>query len=87
MPESTIDELIANYNFIGNLRLLEEIPNIEKKAMDFDVWLSQKVPAGELVEYNKNYVPNVNLGFSNFDIFLEEREKMLIQKLNFELRK
>lgn len=88
VPESKIDEFIANYNFIGNLQLLEEIPNIEKKAMDFDVWLSQKVPAGELVEYKKkHYVPNVNLGFSNFDIFLEEREKMLIQKLNFELRK
>ena len=88
VPESKIDEFIANYNFIGNLQLLEEIPNIEKKAMDFDVWLSQKVPSGELADYKKkHYVPNLSLGFSNFDIFLEEREKMLIQKLNSELRK
>ena len=56
--------------------------------MDFDVWLSQKVPSGELADYKKkHYVPNLSLGFSNFDIFLEEREKMLIQKLNSELRK
>lgn len=88
VPDSKIDDFIANYNFIGNLQLLEEIPNIEKKAMDFDAWLSQKVPAGELADYKKkHYVPNVSLEFSNFDVFLEEREKMLIQKLNSELRK
>jgi len=46
------------------------------------------VPAGGLPDYKKkNYVPNVSLDFSNFDIFLEEREKLLIQKLNSELRK
>ena len=88
VPDSKIDDFIANYNFIGNLQLLEAIPNIEKKAMDFDDWLSQKVPAGELADYKKkHYVPNVSLDFSNFDVFLEEREKMLIQKLNSELRK
>jgi uncharacterized protein with ParB-like and HNH nuclease domain len=88
VPDSKIDDFIANYNFIGNLQLLEAIPNIEKKAMDFDDWLSQKVSAGELADYKKkHYVPNVSLDFSNFDVFLEEREKMLIQKLNSELRK
>ncbi len=88
VPESKIDDFIANCNFIGNLQLLEEIPNIEKNAMDFDVWLSQKVPAGELADYKKkHYVPNVNLDLCNFNVFFEEREKMLIQKLNSELRK
>ncbi len=87
VPDSKIDDFIANYNYIGNLQLLEEIPNIEKKAMDFDAWLSQKVPVGELTDYKKkHYVPNVSLEFSNFDVFLEEREKMLIQKLTSELR-
>lgn len=88
VPENKIDDFIANYNYIGNLQLLEEIPNIEKKAMDFDKWLSEKVPAGELPDYKKkHYVPNVSLDFSNFDVFLEERENLLIQKLNSELRK
>ena len=87
VPDSKIDDFIANYNFIGNLQLLEEIPNIEKKAMDFDAWLSQKVPAGELPDYKKkHYVPNVTLDFSSFDVFLEEREKLLIKKLETELR-
>ncbi len=50
------------------------IPNIEKKAMVFEKWLSEKVPS-------------VNLAFNNFDVFLEGREKMLIERLNSELRK
>jgi uncharacterized protein with ParB-like and HNH nuclease domain len=88
VPDNKIDDFIKNYNFIGNLQLLEEIPNIEKKAMDFDTWLSEKIPAGELADYKKkHYVPNVSLDFSNFDVFLEEREELLIQKLNYELRK
>lgn len=88
VPDSKIDYLISNCNYIGNLQLLEQIPNIEKKDMDFDAWLSQRVPAGELADYKKkHYVPNVSLDFSNFDVFLEEREKLLIQKLNSELRK
>lgn len=87
VPESKIDDFIANCNYIGNLQLLEEIPNIEKKAMDFDKWLTQKVPAGELDDYKKkHYVPNVSSDFKDFDVFLEEREKLLIQKLNSELR-
>lgn len=88
VPDSKIDYFIANCNYIGNLQLLEEIPNIEKKAMDFDEWLIQKVPTGELADYKKkHYVPNVSLEFKNFDVFLEEREKLLIQKLNAEFRK
>ena len=88
VPDNKIDYFIENHNYIGNLQLIESIPNIEKKAMDFDAWLSQKVPAGALPDYKKkHYVPNVSLAFSNFDVFLEEREKMLIQKLNSELRK
>lgn len=88
IPENKIDDFIADYNYIGNLQLLEEIPNIEKKAMDFDKWLSEKVPAGALADYKeKHYVPNVSLDFNNFDVFLEERENLLIQKLNSELRK
>jgi hypothetical protein len=34
---------------MGNLQLLEEIPNIEKKVRN-DKWLSEKVP-GELADY------------------------------------
>ncbi|WP_100403623.1 DUF262 domain-containing protein [Bacillus sp. FJAT-42315] len=88
VPDEKISDFKANCNYLGNLQLLEEIPNIEKKAMDFSKWLNEKIPAGELVDYKqKHYVPNVSFDFKNFDVFLEEREKLLIQKLKSELRK
>ncbi|MDF2544782.1 MAG: hypothetical protein K0S47_4500 [Herbinix sp.] len=46
--DSKIDDFISNYNYIGNLQLLEEISNIEKKAMDYDAWVHNKIPVGEL---------------------------------------
>jgi uncharacterized protein with ParB-like and HNH nuclease domain len=88
VPDSKINDFITNYNYIGNLQLLEDIPNIEKNAMDFKTWLKEKVPSGELTDYKKkHYVPDVDLSFSNFDVFLEEREKLLLKKLNTELQK
>jgi len=87
VPESKIADFMANYNYIGNLQLLEGIPNIEKKAMDFKKWLKEVVPAEELADYKKkNFVPDVDLSFPNFDEFLEEREKLLIKKLRDELQ-
>jgi len=45
------------------------------------------VPANELADYKKkHYVPNVDLSFTNFDEFLVEREKLLIDKLRKELQ-
>ncbi|MDI6605077.1 MAG: DUF262 domain-containing protein [Thermoanaerobacteraceae bacterium] len=87
VPQSKINDFIESCNYIGNLQLLENIPNIEKKAMDFDKWLSKKVPAGELADYKKkHYIPDVDLSFGNFDVFLEEREKLLLEKLKKELQ-
>lgn len=87
VPENKIDDFMANYNYIGNLQLLEGIPNIEKKAMDFEKWLKEVVPAGELADYKKkHFVPEVDLSFANFDVFLEEREKLLINQLRDELK-
>lgn len=88
IPEEKINYFIEKCNLIGNLQLLDEIPNIEKKAMDFDIWVKEKIPATELAEYKrKNFVPDVDLSFANFDIFFKEREKMLVEKLNSELKR
>lgn len=88
IPEEKINYFIEKCNLIGNLQLLDEIPNIEKKAMDFDIWVKERIPATELEEYKrKNFVPDVDLSFANFDIFFKEREKMLVEKLNSELKR
>lgn len=87
VPQGKINDFIGDCNYIGNLQLLENIPNIEKRAMDFDKWLREKVPTNELADYKKkHYVPDVDLSLRNFDVFLEEREKLLIEKLKTELQ-
>lgn len=87
VPHDKIKGFIEDCNYIGNLQLIENIPNIEKKAMDFAIWLMDKVPANELTDYKKkHYVPEVDLSFANFDEFLEEREKLLIDRLRKELQ-
>jgi hypothetical protein len=88
VPDIKYEEFIKNSNYIGNLQLLESIPNIQKNAMELKDWLNQIGSVAEQEDYKKkHYIPNVNLDFVNFDVFIEEREKLLIQKLSSELRK
>jgi hypothetical protein len=85
--EDKINDFIANYNYLANLQLLEEIPNIEKNAMDFEIWLKDKIPSGELAEYKKkHYIPDVGYDFNNFDVFFKEREKLLLKRLKSKLK-
>ncbi|WP_310603393.1 DUF262 domain-containing protein [Anaerosporobacter sp.] len=87
VPQGKQDNFIKNFNYIGNLQLLESIPNIEKKDIDFDKWLSNISSLDELSDYKKkHYVPNVALDFSNFDEFLMAREELLLKKLSEELQ-
>jgi hypothetical protein len=82
-----VNDYIGDCNFIGNLQLLESIPNIEKSAMNFDKWLNTKIPADGLDDYKKkNYIPDVDLSFKNFGDFLEKREGLLLAKLKEELQ-
>jgi len=88
VEDDKIDDFLNDYNYLDNLQLLDEILNIEKEAMDFENWLNEKIPAGELTDYKrKHYVSSVSLDFKTFDVFLEECEKMLIQKSSSNLRK
>ena len=87
VDEDKIADFIANHNYIGNLQLLEATPNIEKNAKDFDKWLNDTVPASELSGFKaKHLIPDVDLSVSNFDVFLEEREKLILEKLKIELQ-
>lgn len=87
IPQENIAEFIENHNYIGNLQLLEEIPNIEKSDTDFDVWLKRTVKPSALADYKrKHYIPDVDLSFKNFIVFLGEREGLLIEALEKELK-
>jgi hypothetical protein len=83
VPEVDIDFYMNNVNYLGNLQLLEELPNKEKNDKDFDEWLSENYhDAKKLRDYKeKHYIPDVDLSFTNFKEFFSEREKMLTAAL------
>jgi len=82
VPVDKTSEFIEKCNYIGNLQLLEDIPNIEKSNTDFDVWLNNTVSASALSDYKrKHFIPDVDLSFKNFDCFFQEREKLLMKAL------
>ena len=80
--EENIDTFIYYANFIGNLQLLEAIPNIEKQDKEFGLWLTETFDAAGIEIFkDKHLIPNVDLTFENFIEFFEEREKLIIEKL------
>ena len=81
------DFYINNVNYIGNLQLLESVPNIEKKDKDFDVWLKSTYTDLKQREYymQKHHIPDIDLSFGNFEQFFMEREKLIVQALESEL--
>lgn len=76
-------------NFIGNLQLLEAIPNIEKQDTEFKIWF-ESTYSSEIEQkdyFNKHYIPSeVNLEFNNFIEFFEKREKLIENEFKAKLQ-
>lgn len=87
ISQENIDFYLDNYNYIGNLQLLESTPNIQKSDSDFDKWIEDTIPYDAINDYKeKHYIPkNIDLSFSNFEEFLGEREELIMDKLKAEL--
>jgi len=81
--EAEIGSYLEYYNCLGNLQLLEGLPNQEKADMDFGEWIGQSYPdKSDRRDYmRKHYIPDVDLDLGNFLTFLEEREKLITDKL------
>jgi len=83
IPEHRQEFYLENYNYIGNLQLLEGLPNEEKSNTDFKTWLEQIFPdREERKEYmKKHFIPqDIDLSFGNFEQFFKERNKLISQK-------
>jgi len=84
IPNDYWDLFLEDYNFLGNLQLLEGPINEEKSNMEFQDWLKKYCSKeGERKEYmKKHFIPdNVSLEFDNFVEFFNERKKLLLRKL------
>lgn len=84
IPKGDWEDFVGNKDYIGNLQLLEGVLNEEKSAQDLDGWIMKEYPnfSGRQEYMSKNYIPQeMDLDFSNFLFFLEEREKIIKEKL------
>lgn len=82
IPEDKQDFYLENYNYLGNLQLLEGLPNEEKSNKDFKEWFEKTYSKEEKEEYmKKNFIPKtISLDFNNFEQFLKERNKLIFKK-------
>lgn len=78
-----VDEFMQRYNRIGNLQLLEALPNIEKSDRPFDIWLEETYDENQIANYlEKHFMPkNVSRDFLNFIKFFNKREALLKKQL------
>lgn len=81
--EEDFEEFKDNCNYLGNLQLLEETPNLEKRDKDFEVWLKETCPDRQKKKdyMERHMIPDVELRFDNFMTFFVERNKILRKKL------
>lgn len=78
--ENQIEFFLNNYNCLANIQLLEGVPNQEKSGKDFDQWLTEKYldDKDRKAYMEKHYIPDIDLSFENFRVFIEERQKLII---------
>jgi uncharacterized protein with ParB-like and HNH nuclease domain len=83
LTNDQINFCLENVDYIGNVQLLEGVPNIEKSDMATQQWIDKIFPtAQEQADYKqKNYIPAVDLTADKFQEFMEQREKRIADKL------
>lgn len=84
VKEEDVDFYTENVNDLGNIQLLEGLPNEEKSNKEFEDWVANtfKTDQDRKDYMLKNYIPeNVSINFTNFKEFIEHRNKLLKSKL------
>ncbi|MBA7479530.1 hypothetical protein ES707_14964 [subsurface metagenome] len=79
VEDGKISYYLENCDKLANLQMLEGTINQEKSDASFEEWLYKIYPnVQERREYmSKHYIPDVDLGFDNFEQFILEREKLI----------
>jgi uncharacterized protein with ParB-like and HNH nuclease domain len=85
VEEEKVDEFIQRVNRIGNIQLLEAIPNIEKSARPFDLWINEKYSTQQEIDAykEKHFISKLSpIGFLDFLEFFEKRENVIKEELS-----
>jgi uncharacterized protein with ParB-like and HNH nuclease domain len=90
-PASTYDQLKQEhkdkfgwtvYNSILNLQMLDSNENMSKNATPLDSWITEQTKNKEKDRFIESHlIPKVDYSLGNFDTFIIERKKILIEKL------
>ena len=74
-----IEFYMDNVNLLANLQLMDGTINEEKSNTEFEVWIDKTFPEeSQRKEYmNKNYIPDVDFSFENFEEFLIQRKDLM----------
>lgn len=90
-PASTYDQLKQEdkdkygwhvYNSILNLQMLDSNENMSKNAMSLESWIAEQTKNKDKDRFIESHlIPNVDYSLGNFDDFIIERKKILIEKL------
>ncbi|GAA4712373.1 DUF262 domain-containing protein [Brevibacillus fulvus] len=83
LDDDAIAYCMEKYDYIGNLQLIEGVPNQQKSDMDIDAWLDTVCKsAQEKADYRKKHLlPDLPLTLDNFEQFLEKREELIVERL------
>jgi len=83
------DDFLDNFNYIGNLQLLEGLDNVSKNDKDFKKWFEANLPTTDArkVYCQRHLIPtDIDLAFENFPVFLAARETLIVEQLKKELQ-
>ncbi len=83
IPEPRFDYYFEQYNSLANLQLLEGIENQEKSGKPFEQWLEETYtdPQRKSEYLGKHYIPQgIKLSIDNFEEFITERKKLLVDE-------
>jgi hypothetical protein len=77
--EAQISFYVSNVDNIANLQLLYQIPNIEKRDMNFKEWFEKNYNSDIMkADYRStNLMPNMEYTLENFEDFIEKRREII----------
>ena len=82
--ENKIPFYLESFDCIGNLQILEGIPNEEKSDKEFKDWLHSNFEHKDAREtyMERNFIPkDISLDVNNFDVFMDKRNQLIRKKI------
>ncbi|EAJ6089473.1 DUF262 domain-containing protein, partial [Campylobacter coli] len=75
------------YDSLPNLQMLDANENKSKNNKPLEQWVNEKCNGNRKEFLEKHLIPDVDLSLKNFNNFIEERKKIIIDKLKSILNK